>query len=217
MKPAEHRDLTAAAICVLAPQVRAAAAALSGSEVRVAAATGGFPGGRIPLSTKLAEINEAVDAGADEIDVVVDRTPLSSGDFSAVENEVRSFRKAAGPALLKVILETGELRDYSTMSNLAAAALRGGADMLKTSTGRARTGATVEAALVLGRAILRHFESTGTAAGLKVAGGIKKAGTAVTFMLAVEEILGPEWLHPDRFRIGASDLLDDLVGQLRSE
>ena len=204
-----------AAVCVLGPQVRVAAQALAGSPVCVAAATGGFPSGRVPLDTKLAEIDAALAAGAEEVDVVVDRAPLDRGDFTAVEAEVRAFKNAAGPALLKVILETGEVRDPATMSRLAAAALEGGADMLKTSTGRAATGATPGAVAVLAGVVRSRFESTGAVAGLKVAGGIRTAETAMTFMGAVEEALGGRWLRPDRFRIGASGLLDDLVDRLR--
>ncbi len=194
---------------MLPPLVIPAREVVAGSPVVVACATGDFPAGAAPLTSREAEIRAAVAAGAQEIDAPIDRANLS--DAAAVVDEVRALREAAGQARLKVILETGELDDLDLVHRAAVLAAGAGADMIKTSTGKTRKGATLEAAAVMARSLAEVRRVTGRAVGLKVAGGIRSAADACRYLEVVERVLGDTWLVPARFRIGASSLLDDVA------
>ncbi len=201
-----------AAVCVFLEHVPMAVEALAGSDVRVATVAGAFPSGRAPLDAKLAEVAAAVRAGAAEIDLVMDRDALLAGRDGQVLDEVRAVREACGGRCLKIILETGQL-PLDHVRRASWLALRGGADFVKTSTGKVDPGATMPAVRVILEAVRDFADSTGRHAGIKVAGGIRTADQALRYLAAAKEITGDAWLHPNRFRFGASTLLADLVAQ----
>jgi deoxyribose-phosphate aldolase len=207
-------EVRVAAVCVYHNLVPAAVEALRGSGIPVAAVSTGFPAGQTPFRLKLEEIKESLAAGAQEIDIVISRAHVLTGDWVALYDEVRAFRDACGPARLKTILACGEL---GTLRNVAAASwvcMMAGADFIKTSTGKEAVNATLPFGLVMARAIREHFELTGYPVGLKPAGGIRTAKQALDWLLLVKEELGEEWMRPARFRIGASSLLTDIERQL---
>ena len=205
-----------AAVCTWSHLLEPALEILDGTDVKVAAVAGDFPSGRGPLSTKVAEITSALEAGADEVDAVIDRRPLDAGDTSAVFEEVAAFREAAGEATLKVIIETGALAGVDAIRRASLLAMAAGADMVKTSTGKSAPGATPAAALVIAEAITDFSAATQTRVGLKVAGGIRRSADALRYLRLVRSELGEGWMDPRRFRIGASSLLDDLVAGLQA-
>ena len=207
----------AAALCTWPRLIDPARKILSGSEVRVAAVAGDFPAGRAPLKEKLAEITGARARGAQEIDAVMDRSALHEGRFKNAYEEVAAFRESASSATLKVILETGELRDFGLIRQAGLVALVGGADMVKTSTGKVTRGASLSAALVLLDALGDFRAATGVEAGLKVAGGIRRVDQALRYAALVRRERGPSGLVSERFRMGASSLLDQLVKALSSQ
>lgn len=203
-----------AALCVYHNLVPAAVEALRGSGIPVAAVSTGFPAGQTPLRLKIEEIRESVDAGAGEIDIVISRAHVLTGDWAALYDEVRAFREACGPAHMKTILACGDL---GTLRDVAAASLvcmTAGADFIKTSTGKELVNATLPFGLVMARMIREYCEDTGYRVGLKPAGGIRSAKQALDWLLLVKEELGEEWMQPARFRIGASSLLTDIERQL---
>jgi deoxyribose-phosphate aldolase len=202
-----------AALCVYPALVTEAREALAGSGVRVASVATGFPSGQTSLGVKLTETSEAVAAGAQEIDMVISREAFLAGDDSRVVREVEEVKAACGEAHLKVILETAELGSYDHIRHAAALAILGGADMVKTSTGKAASGATPGVLLVLLEAVREHAWRTGEIVGVKAAGGVGVTKQALHLLVLVKETLGEEWLSPDRFRIGASSLLNDLLMQ----
>ena len=203
-----------AAICVYPTLVAAAAAALAGSGVRLASVATAFPSGQSSRAVKLRETREAIEAGADEIDMVIDRGAFLCGRDADVLAEIVAVREAcAGRATLKVILEVGELGSYAAMRRACDLALAGGADFLKTATGKIGVSSTPAIALVLCGAIADHARRTGTRVGLKLAGGIRTTKAAFGYLAIVNETLGDAWLAPELFRIGASSLLDDLLMQ----
>ena len=203
-----------AALCVYPNLVPTAVEALRGSGVKVASVATGFPSGQMPLELRLEEIERAIDAGADEIDIVISRGLFLAGDERSVFDEVASSKKAAGEAHLKAILETGELGSYDRIRRAALVAMAAGADTIKTSTGKVSPASTLPTALVMAEAIRDFEEYGGRAVGLKVAGGIRTAKDAIRYLVIVHETLGDDWLTPDRFRIGASSLLNDLLMQI---
>jgi deoxyribose-phosphate aldolase len=203
-----------AALCVYPNLVPTAVEALRGSGVKVASVATGFPSGQMPLELRLAEIERAIDAGADEIDIVISRGLFLAGDERAVFEEVASSKRAAGEAHVKAILEIGELGSYDRIRRAALVAMAAGADTIKTSTGKVSPASTLPAALVMAEAIRDFEEYGGRAVGLKVAGGIRTAKDAIRYLVIVHETLGDDWLSPDRFRIGASSLLNDLLMQI---
>ncbi len=206
-----------AAVCVYPALVETAVATLQGSPVAVASVASGFPSGQLPLRIRLSDTRAAVEAGADEIDVVISRNAFLRGDLSRVEDEVAAFKEAAGGAQLKVILETGELGTFDRIARAAWIACRAGADFIKTSTGKVRINATPATALCM-LEIARDFErETGRAVGVKVAGGIRTARDAIHYLAILHETLGPGALTNRRFRFGASSLLDDLCRQWRKQ
>ena len=202
-----------AAICIYPSLVPVAARALRASGVRVASVATAFPSGLSSLDVKLRETREAVAAGADEIDMVIDRGAFLCGRYAAVRDEVAAVREACAGATLKVILEVGELGSYAAMRRACDLALGGGADFVKTATGKIGVSSTPAIALLMCEAIRAHAERTGQIAGFKLAGGIRTTKAALGYIALVNETLGSEWLRPERFRIGASSLLDDLLMQ----
>jgi deoxyribose-phosphate aldolase len=209
-------DLTVppvAAICVYPDLVPCARAALAGSPVKVASVATAFPSGRASLPVKLADVADAVAAGADEVDMVIDRGAFLAGRYGLVLDEVRAVKEACGRAHLKVILETGELATYDNVRRACWVAMIGGADFVKTSTGKVAPASTLPVALVMLEAVRDFADASGRAVGVKVAGGIRTTKDAIRYLVLVNEVTGDAWLEPDRFRIGASSLLNDLLMQ----
>jgi deoxyribose-phosphate aldolase len=204
-----------AAICVYPTMVPHARAALGrGSSVKIASVATGFPSGLTPLPIKLEEVRRTVEMGADEIDMVIDRGAFLAGRDEAVFDEIAQVKDACGAATLKVILETGEL---GTLDNVAAAsrlAIAAGADFIKTSTGKIAPAATMEVGLVMLEAIREEFLETGRKVAMKPAGGIRTSKEALHWLVLVAETLGSDWMTPDRFRFGASSLVNDLLHQI---
>jgi deoxyribose-phosphate aldolase len=202
-----------AAVCVYPDLVATAVDALRGSTVRVASVATAFPSGRASLEVKLADTREAVAAGAAEIDMVIDRGALLAGRHAAVCDEVRRVKEACGPAHLKVILETGELRTYDQVRRAVRIAILGGADFVKTSTGKIAPAATLPIVLLMLEAVRDHYLETGRMVGVKAAGGIRTAKDALRHLVMVNETCGDLWLDPAWFRFGASSLLNDVLMQ----
>ena len=206
-----------AAVCVYPEGVPVAVGELAGTGIKVASVAGAFPAGLGPLAARLEEIRWVVDQGADEVDMVLNRAAFLSGDYRRAFDEIAESKQAAGAAHLKVILETGELGSYDQVRRASALAMAAGADFIKTSTGKIGTSATLPVALCMGEAIREHAERTGRPVGLKVAGGVRTSKQAWQYLVVVYETLGPEWMTPERFRIGASSLLNDLLMQIRMQ
>jgi deoxyribose-phosphate aldolase len=202
-----------AALCVYPSRVADARRALDGSGVAVASVATGFPSGLTSLELRLEETRQAVAAGAEEIDMVISRDAYLSGDDARVIEEVEQVKDACGPAHLKVIVETDELGGYDHTRHATLLAMEGGADFVKTSTGKVGKGATPGATLVMLEAVRDYAWRTGRAVGMKAAGGVRTSKQAIHQLVLVKETLGDEWLTPDRFRIGASSLLNDLLMQ----
>jgi deoxyribose-phosphate aldolase len=210
----EGVPLTTGAVCVYHAMVPAAASALEGSGVPVAAVATGFPTGLTPLATRLAEIRASVAAGAEEIDVVIARHQALAGDWAALYEEVQAFREACGPAHLKVILGTGDLGPLRTVARASLVAMMAGADFVKTSTGKEAVNATLPVSLTMARTVRDYAERTGFAVGFKPAGGIRTAKDALAWMVLMREELGRRWCESDLLRFGASGLLGDIERQL---
>ncbi|MFM2104438.1 MAG: hypothetical protein RL006_605 [Chloroflexota bacterium] len=206
-----------AALCCYPDLVTVAKKALAGSGVKVAAVATAFPSGRSWTDLKIDETRQAVAAGADEIDMVIDRGALLCGDYAKVWDEIVAVKEACGPAHLKVILETGELGSYDEVRRASALAIAAGADFIKTSTGKVTPAATLPVTLVMLEAIREHWNATGRIVGMKPAGGIRTAKEAIQYLVVLHETLGPSWMTPERFRFGASSLLNDLLMQLEKE
>jgi deoxyribose-phosphate aldolase len=200
-----------AAVCVWPDLVGEVADALEGTPIRAAAVAGAFPSARSPLAVRVAEVEAAVDAGADEIDLVIDRAALREDRPHDALGQLLALRRACGPASLKVILETGSLDDADAVQRAAWVAMLGGADFVKTSTGKDGPGATPAAVLVLSRAVLAHETETGRRVGVKISGGVRRVEDAVGYLRLVRGVLGPDGLRPERLRLGASSLLGVLV------
>jgi len=210
----ESLDLRVAAVCVYHSMVETAHDALAGSGIPVCAVSAGFPAGMNPFSQRLAEIRESVAAGAEEIDIVVTRAHVLTGDWQALYDEIRAFREACGEAHLKTILATGELGTLRNVARASRVAMMAGADFIKTSTGKEKANATLPVSLVMVRAIRDYHERTGHFIGFKPAGGISTARQATDWLALMKEELGHEWLSRELFRIGASSLLGDIERQL---
>jgi deoxyribose-phosphate aldolase len=206
-----------AAICIYPDMVPVARQALRGSSVKVASVATAFPSGRATMDVKLADVRSAVDAGADEIDMVIDRGAFLAGRYGEVLEEIQRVKAACGPAHLKVILETGELATLDNVRRASWLALLAGGHVIKTSTGKVAPAATPPTALVMLEAVREFALVTGDRRGVKLAGGIRTAKEAVRYLVQVNEVAGPEWLDPDLFRIGASSLLNDLILQRQKE
>jgi deoxyribose-phosphate aldolase len=202
-----------AAICVYPDLVPVAVPALEGSGVHIAAVATAFPSGRASLQIKLADTRDAVAAGADEIDMVIDRGAFLAGRYLQVFEEIVAVREACGDAHLKVILETGELVTYDNVRRASWLAMLAGADFIKTSTGKVSPAATLPVTLVMLEAVRDFHERTGRRVGVKAAGGIRNSKDAIRYLVLVKETAGEEWLDADLFRFGASSLLNDLLMQ----
>jgi len=206
--------ITVGAVCVYHAFVPIAVQALAGSGIPVAAVSTGFPAGLNPLPQRIDEIKASAAAGADEIDVVITRAHALAGRWEALYDEIRAFREACGPALMKVILGTGDLATFANVARASQVVMMAGADFIKTSTGKEAVNATLPVGVVMARQIRDYRERTGCAVGFKPAGGIRKAKQALEWLILMKEELGDRWLRADLFRLGASALLTDIERQL---
>jgi deoxyribose-phosphate aldolase len=210
----ENLGIKVAAICVYHAFVETARRALEGSGVRVAAVSTGFPAGLSPLAERVAEIRRSVEAGADEIDVVITRAHVFGGRWQALYDEVASFKQACGPVHMKVILGTGDLLTLRNVARASFVAMMAGADFIKTSTGKEPTNATLAVGFVMTRASREYAQETGMAVGFKPAGGIRTAKQSLEWLSLMKEELGNSWMRAEMFRLGASSLLNDIERQL---
>jgi deoxyribose-phosphate aldolase len=215
--PVDRTVPSVAAVCVYPNLVPVARERVGTSGVKVAAVATGFPSGQYPLEVKLADVRATVELGADEIDMVIDRGAFLSGRYAKVYDEIVRVKEACGPAHLKVILETGELGTYDNVRRASLLAIAGGADFIKTSTGKVNPAATLPVTLVMLEAIRDVYEETGREVGMKPAGGIRNAKQAIQYLVVLHETLGLDWMTPDRFRFGASSLLNDVLMQIRKQ
>jgi deoxyribose-phosphate aldolase len=209
------QHITVGAVCVYPSRVRDAVEALRGSNIPVASVATGFPDGQTPMPQRIAEIEQAIEAGAREIDIVITRTHALTGDWRTLYDEIRQFRQTCGEAAhMKTILATGQLATLRQVYQASLVAMMAGSDFIKTSTGKESVNATLEFGLVMARAIRDYLALTGYKVGFKPAGGISSAKQTLAWQALMHEELGVEWLMPDKFRIGASSLLTDLERQL---
>ena len=215
--PVDPSIPSVAAICIYPALIPVAKRALEGSGVRVASVATGFPAGQTFADVKILETRQAVEAGADEIDMVIDRGAFLQGDYRAVFEEIVAVKDACGDAHLKVILETGELETYDNVRRASVLAMAAGADFIKTSTGKVTPAATLPVTLVMLEAIRDFHRRTGRMVGMKPAGGIRTAKDAIQYLVVLYETLGPRWMTPEWFRFGASTLLNDVLMQIRKQ
>ncbi len=206
--------ITTGAVCVYHDMVPTAVEAVAGTGLPVAAVSTGFPAGLSPFHLRVAEIEESVKAGAQEIDIVISRRHVLNGDWEALYDEMKAFRAACGDAHVKAILATGELGTLRNVARASLVCMMAGADFIKTSTGKENVNATIPVSLVMIRAIRSYHELTGHMVGYKPAGGISKAKDALVYLALMKDELGNRWLQPDLFRFGASSLLGDIERQL---
>jgi deoxyribose-phosphate aldolase len=211
--PSDLSCPSVAAVCVYPDMVADVVAAVRGSGVHVASVATAFPSGRSSLDIKLADTANAVAAGADEIDMVIDRGAFLAGDYDTVFEQIEAVKKACGTAHLKVIFETGELATYDNVRRASWLAMLAGADFIKTSTGKVQPAATLPVTLVMLEAVRDFRRETGRQVGVKPAGGIRTSKDAIKYLVMVNEVCGDDWLSPDWFRFGASTLLNDLLLQ----
>jgi len=216
-QPGDPSIPSVAALCVYPALIADAKEALRGSSVKVASVATAFPSGQSFRDIKVAEVRAAVAAGADEIDMVIDRGAFLSGEYATVFDEIVEVKEACGQTHLKVILETGELETFDNIRRASILAMAAGADFIKTSTGKVQPAATLPATLVMLEAVRDFEKATGRAVGVKPAGGIRTAKEAIQYLVVLYETLGPRWMTPDRFRFGASSLLNDILMQIEKE
>lgn len=215
--PADGAVPAVAAICVYPNLVAAALEAVKGSNVKVASVATAFPSGQSPLAGKIDEVKAVVALGAHEVDMVINRGAYLSGKYDVVVDEIMQVKAACGKAHLKVILETYELGSYDHIRKASLLAMSAGADFIKTSTGKVATNATLPIQLCMLEAIRDVYEESGQVVGFKAAGGIKTSKQAVHYLVQLYETLGEAWMTPDRYRLGASSLLNDILMQIRKE
>jgi deoxyribose-phosphate aldolase len=215
--PTDHSIPSVAAVVIYPNLVSVAAGQLKGTGVHVASVAGGFPSGLAPLEERLAEIKDAVAMGADEIDIVLNRSAFLSGGYRQAFEEIVASKETCGDAHLKVILEAGELGSYDQIRRASVLAMAAGADFIKTSTGKIGIGATLPIGLCMMEAVRDFFHETGRRVGFKAAGGVRTAKNAVQYVVLLYETLGADWMTPDLFRIGASTLLNDVLMQIKKE
>lgn len=211
--PSDQSCPQVAAVCVYPDMVPYAKETLGSSGVHIASVATAFPSGRAAMDIKLADVKDAIEAGADEIDMVIDRGAFLSGRYLEVFEEIVAVREACGSAHLKVIFETGELQTYDNVRRASWLAMMAGGHFIKTSTGKIQPAATLPVTLVMLEAVRDFRETTGQMVGVKPAGGIRTSKDAIKYLVTVNEIAGPDWLDPDWFRFGASTLLNDLLMQ----
>ena len=210
---ARHIPSTAA-VCVYPPFVAQAKQLLKGTDIHVASVAGAFPAGQSPIEIKVAEVKYAVNAGADEIDMVISRGKFLEGNYQEVFDEIVAIKKACGEAHLKVILETGELKTADNIYAASMMAMEAGADFIKTSTGKISVNATPESFLIMLDAINDYYKQTGKIVGMKPAGGISDAETSILYVKILENVLGEKWLNKQYFRIGASRLAKKIIEKI---
>jgi deoxyribose-phosphate aldolase len=210
----EKLNVQVAAVCVYHRFVETARRALEGSKVRVAAVATGFPAGLSPLADRVDEIRRSVEAGAEDIDVVITRAHVFGGRWQELYDEIASFKQACGTAHMKVILGTGDLLTLRNAGRASVVAMMAGADFIKTSTGKETTNATLPVGFVMTRAIREYAQETGMAVGFKPAGGIRTAKQSTEWLALMKEELGLDWMKAELFRFGASGLLNDIERQL---
>src|SRR3954462_9611230 len=215
--PADLSVPSVAALCVYPNLVPTAVERTRGTSVKVASVATAFPSGQAPTPVKVAEVRDVVEMGADEVDMVIDRGAFLSGRYAKVYDEIVQVKEAIGQAHLKVILETGELGTYDNVRRASLLAMAAGADFIKTSTGKIPSAATLPVSLCMLEAVRDVHEETGRVVGFKAAGGVRVAKNAIQHLVLVHETLGADWLTPDRYRIGASSLLNDVLMQIRKE
>ena len=203
-----------AAVCVYPNMVHIAKEEVEDTGVRVASVATSFPSGMVPTKTKIDEVKFAISEGADEVDMVISRGKLLSGEYAFVADEIAAVKEACGEAHLKVILETGELQTFENIRKASDLAMHAGADFIKTSTGKVKPAATQEVTIVMLEAIRDYFYQNDRIVGMKPAGGIRKAKQALQYLVLVKETLGDAWLTPEYFRFGASSLTNDLLMQI---
>ena len=213
----ESLHIKVAAVCVYHSFVETARRAIEGSGIRVAAVSTGFPAGLSPLAERVEEIRRSVEAGADEIDVVITRAHVFGGKWQALYDEVATFKNACGPAHLKVILGTGDFLTLRNVGRASLVAMMAGADFIKTSTGKEAVNATLPVSLVMTRAIREYAQGTGMAVGFKPAGGLRTAKQSLEWLSLMKEELGNSWLKAELFRFGASSMLGDIERQLEHQ
>jgi deoxyribose-phosphate aldolase len=206
-----------AAVCIYPNLVPTAVARLRGTGVRVASVATAFPSGQAPTEVKVREVEAVIGMGADEVDMVIDRGAFLAGRYAKVYDEIVQVKSACGAAHLKVILEVGELGTYDNVRRASLLAMAAGADFVKTSTGKLPAAATLPVTLVMLEAIRDVYDETGRMVGMKPAGGIRQAKQAVQYLVQLHETLGPDWMTPDFYRLGASTLLNDVLMQVRKE
>jgi deoxyribose-phosphate aldolase len=210
----EGLEIKVAAACVYHRFVETAVRALEGSGVRVAAVSAGFPAGLSPVEERVAEIRRSVEAGADEIDIVITRAHVFGGRWQELYDEIAEFKRACGPCHMKAILGTGDLLTLRNVARASFVAMMAGADFIKTSTGKESTNATLPVGFVMTRAVREYAQETGMAVGFKPAGGIRTAKQSTEWLALMKEELGTPWMKADLFRFGASGLLNDIERQL---
>jgi deoxyribose-phosphate aldolase len=215
--PTDPSIPSVAAVVIYPMLVPVAVGQLKGTGVHVASVAGAFPSGLGPLEARLDEIRAAVEMGADEIDIVLNRSAFLAGRYRQSFEEIAASKLACGQAHLKVILETGELGSYDQIRKASVLAMAGGADFIKTSTGKIAVGATLPAALCMMEAARDFWHETGRRIGVKVAGGVRQSKQAIQYLVLLHETLGPDWMTPALFRIGASTLLNDVLMQVKKE
>ena len=204
-----------AAVCVYPSLVSIAKEKIGNSSVKVAAVSSYFPSGQVPMESKLLDTKYAIDSGADEIDIVINRKAFLEGDYRKVYDEILALKEVCGDVHLKTILEVGDLRTYENIRKASLISLAAGSDFIKTSTGKLSVGSSRQACYVMAKAVLDFKSLSGVSVGIKVAGGIRDAKDAIRYLVLIKEEMGNEWLTPDLFRFGASSLLDDVLKQIK--
>ena len=204
-----------AAVWVYPSLVSIAKEKIGNSSVKVAAVSSYFPSGQVPMESKLLDTKYAIDSGADEIDIVINRKAFLEGDYRKVYDEILALKEVCGDVHLKTILEVGDLRTYENIRKASLISLAAGSDFIKTSTGKLSVGSSRQACYVMAKAVLDFKNLSGVSAGIKVAGGIRDAKDAIRYLVLIKEEMGNEWLTPDLFRFGASSLLDDVLKQIK--
>jgi len=213
--PSDKSIPSVAAVCVYPSLVGPIKEKVMHSNVKVASVSSYFPSGQVPMESKLLDTKYAIDSGADEIDIVINRKAFLEGDYRKVYDEIVALKELCGDVHLKTIIEVGDLKTYENIRKASLISLAAGSDFIKTSTGKLSVGSSRQACYVMAKAVLDFYHMTGIKAGIKVAGGIRDAKDAIRYLVIVNEEMGVDWLSPDMFRFGASSLLDDVLKQIR--
>ena len=213
--PSDKSIPSVAAVCVYPSLVGPIKEKVMHSDVKVASVSSYFPSGQVPMESKLLDTKYAIDSGADEIDIVINRKAFLEGDYRKVYDEIVALKELCGEVHLKTIIEVGDLKTYENIRKASLISLAAGSDFIKTSTGKLSVGSSRQACYVMAKAVLDFYHMTGIKAGIKVAGGIRDAKDAIRYLVIVNEEMGVDWLSPDMFRFGASSLLDDVLKQIR--